>query len=120
MKLVIVMRTDLNMRKGKMVAQGAHAAIFPFLFATDDPNDQAARRLVQWLNCGMKKICVRADSLAELDAIELQARSAGVEVYVVNDAGHTEFHGVTTKTCISIGPDEEDKIDRITGGLRLL
>jgi peptidyl-tRNA hydrolase len=26
-KQLIVMRTDLNMRKGKMIAQGAHASI---------------------------------------------------------------------------------------------
>lgn len=26
-KQVIVMRTDLNMRKGKMIAQGSHASI---------------------------------------------------------------------------------------------
>lgn len=30
-KQVIVMRKDLNMRKGKMIAQGAHASLKVFL-----------------------------------------------------------------------------------------
>ena len=30
-KQVVVMRRDLNMRKGKMVAQGAHASLGAFL-----------------------------------------------------------------------------------------
>ena len=39
---------------------------------------------------------------------------------LITDAGHTEFHGVPTRTCLAIGPAWSDEIDAITGGLQLL
>lgn len=79
--------------------------------------DQA---LQEWLTHGMTKICVRADSEAELLEIAQKAQDAGLTVHVITDAGHTEFGGVPTKTCLAIGPDEEERIDQVTGLLRLL
>ena len=35
------------------------------------------------------------------------------------DAGRTEFHGVPTATCCAIGPDWPERIDPITGHLKL-
>ena len=40
LKQVIVMRKDLNMRKGKMVAQGAHASIAIVLEMLEIPNQK--------------------------------------------------------------------------------
>jgi PTH2 family peptidyl-tRNA hydrolase len=34
--------------------------------------------------------------------------------------GKTEFNGVPTKTCLGIGPAKAEKIDKITGDLKLL
>jgi len=60
MKQVIILRKDLNMRKGKMVAQGAHASLQAVLLnLTSDDVDW-------WRNNGMKKICVSCDSEQEL------------------------------------------------------
>jgi hypothetical protein len=30
---------------------------------------------------------------------------AGLEAQLITDAGHTEFYGVATHTCVGIGPD---------------
>jgi peptidyl-tRNA hydrolase, PTH2 family len=68
----------------------------------------------------MTKICVRVDSESELLEIARKAEDAGLTVHVITDAGHTEFGGVPTKTCLAIGPDEDEKIDAITGHLKLL
>ena len=38
-KQVIVMRTDLHMRKGKMIAQGAHASMKVFFDQMQDVGD---------------------------------------------------------------------------------
>lgn len=121
-KQVIVMRTDLNMRKGKMVAQGAHAAVMPFLQEFIGFRGKPRElRIAEWVsNFAMTKICVGVDSEVELDAIESRARAAKIDVYYVIDAGKTEFGGVPTKTCLSLGPDYGPEIDKITGGLRLL
>ena len=59
------------------------------------------------------------DSLDELKEIEAQAKEANLEVHLIVDSGRTEFNGVPTPTCLAIGPDEADKIDEITGGLKL-
>ncbi len=118
---VIVIRNDLNMRKGKMIAQGAHASIMFLVHRLCDAEvGQKDHATQEWLTHGMTKICVRADSEAELLEIAQKAQDAGLTVHVITDAGHTEFAGVPTKTCLAIGPDEEDKIDAVTGNLKLL
>jgi PTH2 family peptidyl-tRNA hydrolase len=120
-KQVIVMRTDLGMRKGKMIAQACHASM---AFMSDRcrrfliPNFSKAQE--HWLTNAFTKVCVRVESEAQLLDVEQRAREAGLEVYLITDSGKTEFHGVHTKTCLAIGPDEVAKIDAITGHLTLL
>ena len=112
------MRNDLNMRKGKMVAQGSHASVLAYKAAEREEETTADAR--KWFCEGMKKICVRCDSEAELLSIERQALADNLPVVVVTDAGHTEFQGVPTKTCLAIGPGPAEDIDKITGKLKLL
>ena len=125
------MRKDLGMRKGKMIAQGAHASLKVLLDAgAIEPGESgpAGARftlpldaaLAAWLGGRFTKICVSVDSEAELDAVVDRARAAGVPCALVVDAGHTEFHGVPTKTCCAVGPAWSDAVDAITGGLPLL
>lgn len=131
------MRKDLNMRKGKMVAQGAHASMAAMLnrsFNTShDFNGSALSmdcRLIplndecisEWLNGPFTKICVSCDSEEELMKLYQQAvESDTIEYYaLIEDAGRTEFNGVPTHTCISIGPADPEEIDKITGHLKLL
>jgi PTH2 family peptidyl-tRNA hydrolase len=124
-KQVIVMRNDLNMRKGKMIAQGAHAAM---MFMTRElDRAQVESRLplwtetqLAWMQGSFKKIAVRAESEAELMRIYDEAKAAGLDVHICIDSGKTEFNGVPTKTCLAIGPDHAEKIDAITGDLKLL
>ena len=123
-KQVIVMRHDLKMRRGKQIAQGAHASM-SFVTRrlqkyghTSLANCSAAERA--WLTNGFAKVCCRVDSEEELFAIRDKAVEAGLEVHLVTDSGKTEFHGVPTNTCLAIGPDDADRIDVITGELKLL
>jgi PTH2 family peptidyl-tRNA hydrolase len=125
-KQVIVMRKDLGMRKGKMIAQGAHASLKVLLDAgrLDARGDAFAiplnPALSMWLGGRFTKVCVSVDSEAALDAIVERARAAGVPCALVVDAGHTEFHGVPTKTCCAVGPAWSEAVDAITGDLPLL
>lgn len=114
-KQVIVMRNDLNMRKGKMIAQGAHAAVA----AVVSELEIADSYVWKWLAGGMKKITVRVDSEEELLAIVKQAREAGLLCEPIRDAGLTEFKEPTL-TCCAVGPGPTDAIDKITGHLKLL
>jgi peptidyl-tRNA hydrolase, PTH2 family len=124
-KQVIVMRKDLNMRKGKMIAQGAHASMRVLLDAgraTDAVTYQIAMTepMAQWMTGRFAKVCVGVTSEGELDEVMAKARAAGLPAAIIVDAGKTEFHGVPTKTCCAIGPAWADEIDAITGHLTLL
>jgi len=145
-KQVIVMRADLGMRKGKMIAQGSHASLGVILGmmrnydpSTDSDNysqyttmaeleSYMEKRLTidklspldEWINGIFTKICVRVDSEEELLKIESEAKDAGLPVKLITDSGLTEFNGVPTNTCLAIGPAWSDDIDKITGNLKLL
>ncbi|HSK03554.1 MAG TPA: aminoacyl-tRNA hydrolase [Kofleriaceae bacterium] len=123
-KQVIVMRKDLNMRKGKMIAQGAHASLKVVLDAGTLGGERFTLEpwpaLAAWLGGRFTKVCVSVDSEAALEAIVERARAAGVPCALIVDAGHTEFRGVPTKTCCAVGPAWADEVDAITGELPLL
>ena len=113
------------MRKGKMIAQGAHAAMAVLLegaTATDhDITIELDAAAHQWLVSGrVTKICVGVDSEAALDDVVARAKAAGVPCALIVDAGRTEFHGVETKTCCAVGPAWAEDVDKITGMLPLL
>jgi PTH2 family peptidyl-tRNA hydrolase len=123
-KQTIVLRKDLNMRKGKMVAQGAHASMRAilqlghreganFVVPLDD-------RLEPWLLGRFKKICVSVNSEAELLRLHQEAKAAGLITALIQDAGLTEFGGIPTYTALAVGPDTSDRVDLITGALPLL
>lgn len=115
MKQIIVMRTDLNMRKGKMVAQGAHASMGAVLtVGLDDP------RIAEWLAGPFTKICVCADNLQELMDTVIAAKQADLIHCLITDNGLTEFHGEKTITCAAIGPATNEALQPITGHLKLL
>ncbi len=119
-KQVIVIRRDLSMRQGKAVAQGAHAAMMFLVHRMATQSPLSDDEIAWFEESAMTKICVRVESEAELLEIEDKARSAQLTVNVITDAGFTEFHGVPTRTCLAIGPNLSERIDEITGGLKLL
>lgn len=110
-----------GLRKGKMIAQGAHASI---AFLTRRLQRQKTPKFTkpeqEWMDSGFAKVCVRVNSEEELLDILQQAKDAMLEVHLITDSGKTEFHGEPTKTCLAIGPDYSEKIDPITGDLTLL
>jgi peptidyl-tRNA hydrolase, PTH2 family len=123
-KQVIVLRKDLNMRKGKMVAQGAHASMAAILKLAVREDDRLVipldERIEPWLLGRFTKICVSVNSEAELLAIHEESIAAGVLTSLILDSGLTEFGGVPTNTAVAVGPDHASKVDAITGGLPLL
>ncbi len=112
MKQVILVRKDLKMPFGKACAQVAHASIHAAL-------DSDRRKVDAWMDDGGKKVVLRVDSLAELRKYHRLALKAGLKVALIKDAGRTFFKAPTI-TCLGIGPDDEERIDAVTGGLRML
>ena len=126
-KQVIVIRRDLKMRRGKEIAQGAHASmawlrqrVMPRLTPAgraDQVQISAAER--SWLELSMRKVTVKVGSETELLDVYDKALAAGLVVHMVTDRGLTEFGGIPTRTCLAVGPDYDDLIDPVTGDLEL-
>ena len=119
-KQVIVMRQDLKQRRGKEIAQGCHASI---KFLIERPTQRTVAE-DHWFAHGQKTICVRVNSEEELMDIYKKCINASVMCYLQKDAGKTEFkddegNPVPTYTCLAIGPAYSNKIDPITGDLKL-
>lgn len=135
-KMMIVMRRDLKMRKGKIAAQAGHACIEAILTAlqkedrlhdlimtadgmtltTENPNESP---LCEWFHYGCAKICVYVNSEEELLAIAEKAKEKNIIAAVITDAGMTEFHGIPTKTCLALEPLAAEVADELTGNLPL-
>lgn len=113
-KMVILVRTDLNMTKGKAAAQCCHAVLSAY--------KQAARRspkmLAAWEADGQPKVTLRTDSQEELEALQRRAREAGLVAESIRDAGRTQLVP-GTKTVCAIGPGPIKLINLITGHLKL-
>lgn len=125
-KQVIIIRRDLKCRRGKEIAQGAHASM-AFLtrriqkslatFNSPYPPMNDAER--EWIMSSFRKITCQVPDLESLLEIQEKAKEAGLEAHLVEDTGHTEFNGVKTITCLAIGPDFDENIDPVTKGLKL-
>lgn len=120
----LVLRKDLKVHKGKMVAQGAHASWGALLqSATVD----TARRTVTlhlnepgwgWLVADrFKKIVLAVPGEAELLALHAAAQARGLPCCLIQDAGFTEFNGVLTYTALAIGPVWPHQVDGLTSCL---
>lgn len=121
-KQVIVVRKDLNMRKGKIAAQCAHAAML-FLLNGDESDHADTLHIplstdeAVWVRGFFTKIVVSVDSEQKLRDLILRAKLLGIEAHAVVDNGKTEFNGVPTLTCAAFGPTENSRIDELTGHL---
>lgn len=120
MKLVILMRTDLGMEKGKMIAQGAHATSRAVRLKTHESIHSAKGALSPWWADGEPKIVLKVASKEELQELVKKAGIAKLNTGMIIDKGLTKFQGIPTLTCGWIGPDTNEKINAITSKLKLL
>jgi len=111
-KQAILVRTDLKMSKGKLAAQVAHASVEAVL-------NSSKLKVTTWRTIGMKKVILKVDSLKELMEYQKLAKNEKLVASLIKDAGRTELTPGTI-TCLGIGPDKEDIIDKITGKLKIL
>ncbi len=112
LKQVILVRQDLKLPKGKAAAQAAHASVEAVL--------KSPPQLVKdWRATGMAKIVLKVKNEKELIKYFQMAKDEGITASLITDAGRTVI-APGTKTCVGIGPDEEETIDHLTSELPLL
>ena len=114
-KMVIVARKDLDLSKGKLAAQAAHAAVECTLKAQKHARDA----LAEWLAQGQMKAVVKVPRLEDYFPLKQQAERLGLCTALITDAGHTEIPAGTV-TVLAIGPGPERLVDQVTGHLSLL
>jgi peptidyl-tRNA hydrolase, PTH2 family len=142
-KQVIIIRTDTEpkMRKGKMCAQSAHASLAVLLnnfFGEYGKRNWEVKKhgdlyesyhkevilhngdpITEWINNSFVKIVLQGN-LSDVVNSYSEAKKQGIPCSLIEDKGLTEFGGKVTITCCAIGPDNPEKIDKITGHLKLL
>jgi len=114
-KMVLLVRNDLNMGKGKIAAQCSHATLGAFKKA----QKKDKRALDGWEEGGQAKVVLRAQNEQEMLDLEEEARKEKLITYLVVDAGKTQVAS-GTNTVLAIGPGEVSEIDKVTGKLKLL
>ncbi|VVT53793.1 uncharacterized protein SAPINGB_P003752 [Magnusiomyces paraingens] len=114
-KMVLVVRTDLGMTKGKIAAQCAHAAVACY------KSIQRTNPLIlaRWERLGQAKITLKANSEEELLTLQAMAISLDVTAKTVRDAGRTQI-AAGSMTVLGLGPAPKSTIDQITKDLKLL
>jgi PTH2 family peptidyl-tRNA hydrolase len=127
-KQVIVIRRDLGMRRGKEIAQGAHASMawlsvrLREAFQRDYGNAIDAlftEAEWSWLHGLFTKVVCQVPDEAALNAVYQEGLITGVLTHRIIDAGKTEFGGIPTFTAVAVGPDWADAVDAVTGRLAL-
>lgn len=103
-KLTIYVRNDLKMRKGKMAAQSAHAAMKLLFEAMHRFSDRMLlsqpqlQDLQEFLNEPVIDIVMVKDEAALNEVL-----NKDMPYSIITDSGRTEFHGVPTVTCAAQG-----------------
>lgn len=111
-KQVILVRQDLALPKGKLASQCCHAAVEAVLRSDKE-------KIKKWRLSGQKKVIIKVKDLKELHKYNQIAKDNGLTTALITDAGRTVLASGTV-TCLAIGPDDEDTIDKVTGQLKIL
>lgn len=111
LKQVIVLRENLDISKGKQISQACHASLKSY-------KKTEAESQKNWEDQGSKKVVV---DIGEDDLKKRlnRAKTLQIPAALVKDAGLTEVEPGTV-TALGVGPAEEDKIDKVTGDLKLI
>ena len=126
-KQVIVIRRDLHMRRGKEIAQGAHASSAWLASAIAEAADRTTGIAtlpldpiaLAWISGSFRKVTLQVQTDEELVALHEHALRLGLRSVLITDSGRTEFGGVPTRTALAIGPDLAVDIDQVTGALSI-
>jgi len=113
-RLIMGVRNDLKMQKGKVAAQCAHAAVAAYVKAMK----RAPNTLKKWIKYGQAKICVRIENEEEMLELRQLAKEYNILTSIIQDAGHTQVSPGTC-TVIAFGPAPKAIMDELTGHLKL-
>ncbi|WFD35594.1 aminoacyl-tRNA hydrolase [Malassezia cuniculi] len=114
-KMVLGVRMDLKMDKGKIAAQCGHATLAAYRLAKRTKPEYVRT----WQKLGQTKIAVKIPDEEQLLKLESEAARLGVPARSIQDAGRTQV-APGSRTVIGIGPAPISVIDQLTRQFKLL
>ncbi|CAN6567672.1 unnamed protein product [Malus baccata var. baccata] len=113
-KMVLVVRNDLKMGKGKIAAQCSHATLGLYKKVLH----RAPKALNRWEMCAQPKVVVKIESEEDMLVLQERAKSLNLPTHITIDAGRTQIAPNSRTVMAILGPVEV--VDDVTGGLKLL
>lgn len=114
-KMIVVVRTDLGMGKGKIAAQCGHGVLANYKHALA----YTPQLLRRWEMGGQPKIVVKCDSEEKLVSLMEVCRGCGVNAHAIRDAGRTQI-AAGSMTVLAVGPGLISTVSELTGHLKLM
>lgn len=114
---VIVVRSDLGMRCGKRVAQGAHASVKAVKELLD--SKMGYQKYLKWDEEGHKKVVCRVTGEKELRDIHARALRWGFPCAIIWDQALTQLKE-EAYTAVAVGPADDEEMKKLTGRLKLM
>eukprot|EP00826_Nyctotherus_ovalis_P043244 TRINITY_DN4532_c0_g2_i2.p1 TRINITY_DN4532_c0_g2~~TRINITY_DN4532_c0_g2_i2.p1 ORF type:complete len:181 (-),score=20.40 TRINITY_DN4532_c0_g2_i2:111-653(-) len=121
-KMILIVRTDLKMGKGKIAAQCCHAAVSLYDMILDEKGshgDKWRTQLKQWEASGAKKVITAVSKEADLNEVYESVPYKKVPKLLIQDAGLTQIEA-GSKTVLGIGPAPSSVLDEYVHHLKLL
>ncbi|CAK8576854.1 unnamed protein product [Lathyrus sativus] len=113
-KMILVVRNDLKMGKGKIAAQCSHATLGLYKKVLY----RAPKALNRWEMSAQPKVVVKIESEEDMLALQERAKSLKLPTHITIDAGRTQIAPNSRTVMAILGPVEV--VDEVTGGLKLL
>lgn len=112
LKIWIVVRNDLKMPTGKLLAQAGHAVASAMVAAGPE-------RVTEYMSHNQPKIAVKVKNLLALERAYKESQDAGLPCAFIVDEGRTVF-GEPTPTVVGIGPCYYVDLPKFVQRLQLL
>ncbi|SNX82994.1 related to PTH2 - aminoacyl-tRNA hydrolase [Melanopsichium pennsylvanicum] len=114
-KMILAVRMDIKMEKGKIAAQCGHATLAVYKLA----NKVTPKFVKQWEKRGQAKVAVKCPNEEKMMQLEHKAKELGIAARSIIDAGRTQI-APNTRTVLGLGPAPISLMNQLTGDLKLL
>ncbi|KAI8907156.1 peptidyl-tRNA hydrolase [Gorgonomyces haynaldii] len=114
--MVLLVRTDLPMTKGKVAAQCCHACLGAYQESQKEPITRGY--VDHWDDNGCAKITLKCPDEETMVKMQHKAKELKLVAYCVRDAGRTQIPP-NSRTVLAIGPAPVDLINQVSGELQL-
>ncbi len=112
LRIYCLIRQDIEMPIGKMLAQSAHGFMGALLKA-----DKAT--VETYLAGSFTKIAIKAKNLAALQRAKTECDALGIPTALITDAGRTVFTEPTV-TCLGVGPVLRENLPKFVQKMNLI